>query len=803
MATPRWSLSRAKRKAQTLTVVSTLLSLLLVPIARAENGDKPLLLEVVINGRTTGQVSDFIERHGKLFALRRDLHSLGLVADSDKRDENALVAVAELPGVTIKVDGATQTLQVTASDAALKPAALVSDIHAPAVPVTSSTGGVLNYDLSENRTGDQNALRGLLDGRIFTPYGILATEYLEGIGTNGGGVRLDSSYSYSDPETLRRYMAGDMINGGLTWTRPVRLGGIQIDTNFGIRPDLVTSPTPQIAGTTAVPSTVDILVDDVHQFSREVAPGPFAVSQLPVVNGAGTVTLLMQNALGQQTSQTLPFYATSSLLAPGLASYSAEIGALRQDFGVRSDAYSTPVASATARYGAWRYLSVEAHGEATTRLGMLGSGLIANIANFAIFSAAGAGSDIGNLSGTLLSAGLERTAKRLTLSASIQEATKGFRDVAALGGDPVPRRRIRASASLNFGRFGSLGVAYTVLDQNPQAGIPGMSSLVNATAGTIEPNTVLSNAAPSSHTTLVSGTYTATITRNITAYATGFHDLAHGGSTGLVFGVTIPLGPRRSASVYASSAGGQRDVSEQISQGAPAVGDFGATLLNQNGSESRQFALGEYDASFARFNAGIDRTGSSTSLRAEAAGSVAVADGHAFAANTISDSFAVVDTGLPAVGVYTENRRVGSTDSSGRLLLPSLQAFAENHIGIDPAAVPLDSDLVSAIRTVRPQDRSGVVVKFALNKNNGAIIHLVDAHGGQIPLGSTASLQHGGAAEAIGYDGIAFIRNLQPHNSLLVTLPSGKTCHTAFDFHAKPGSVPDLGRLTCLPEHKR
>ena len=61
------------------------------------------------------------------------------------------------------------------------------------------------------------------------------------------------------------------------------------------------------------------------------------------------------NALGQQVTTTLPFYASSNLLAPGLQTYSAEIGAVRRNWGVVSDDYGPsparpPTAAACRRW---------------------------------------------------------------------------------------------------------------------------------------------------------------------------------------------------------------------------------------------------------------------------------------------------------------------------------------------------------------------------------------------------------------------------------------------------------------------
>jgi outer membrane usher protein len=41
------------------------------------------------------------------------------------------------------------------------------------------------------------------------------------------------------------YRAGDTINGGLAWTRPIRIGGLQAQRNFGLRRFVITPPLPR------------------------------------------------------------------------------------------------------------------------------------------------------------------------------------------------------------------------------------------------------------------------------------------------------------------------------------------------------------------------------------------------------------------------------------------------------------------------------------------------------------------------------------------------------------------------------
>src|SRR6202021_1988287 len=95
-------------------------------------------------------------------------------------------------------------------------------------------------------------------------------------------LRLDSAFTYSDPDALLTARAGDVISGGLAWTRPIRLGGLQLQRDFTLRADLATQPVPVISGSAAVPSTVDVFLNNIKAFSQNIGTGPYQIVNLPM-----------------------------------------------------------------------------------------------------------------------------------------------------------------------------------------------------------------------------------------------------------------------------------------------------------------------------------------------------------------------------------------------------------------------------------------------------------------------------------------------------------------------------------------
>ncbi len=111
-----------------------------------------------------------------------------------------------------------------------------------------------------------------------------------GAATSGSGrntaIRLDTAYSFADVNSLRRYSLGDFITTSLSWTRPLHMEGVQIRSDFSMRPDLVTFPLPLISGSAAVPSTMTILTDGNMAISHaRLTPGPLRFRNSPWYRG--------------------------------------------------------------------------------------------------------------------------------------------------------------------------------------------------------------------------------------------------------------------------------------------------------------------------------------------------------------------------------------------------------------------------------------------------------------------------------------------------------------------------------------
>jgi outer membrane usher protein len=758
----------------------------------AATDSETLLLEVYVNGHPIDKIGEFILRHGKLMARPDELHALGFrLPLSNASETGGLIALSDLPAVTYTIDEVNQVLRVTANDSSLLPTVL--QIYGREEPgshrtIESGTGVTLNYDLAGTFAGSQNGGTGSLDFRAFTPKGIVSSNWLAyaGAASSASGpntaVRLDSTYTYANANTLRRYSLGDFITSGLSWTRPVHLEGAQILSDFSTRPDLVTFPLPSVSGSAAVPSSLTVLMNGNMVASNQVDAGPFQIPQIPVISGAGTISMTVTNALGQQVTVTQPFYASSTLLAPGLQIFALDAGLTRRFWGSYSNIYGKMAGSAIYRRGLTRKFTVEGSVEDTPGAAMEGAGGVFQIGNLGVVNFAAAASSGSGTTSAQYSAGAQRIGIKFSLGASAIIAGRNYRDIAAMNGAAVTRKQLNGNTSLNTKHYGSVGVAYAGLDQDNS------------------PNPIPPGSTTAQHTKVVSANYSLQV-HHMSIYANEFRSFASTGDTnGLQFGITIPFG-RRSAVTVSGASDGSGQV--QVQKSAPQIGDWGYDAYVSAGDSTHEFAQGQYKSHVGLFTAGIDESAGKTAVRLESQGALSFIDKSLFLSNWVYDSFAVVDTSpIPRVHVLQENRDVGRTNSSGRLLVPDMLSFQLNHIAIDPTDIPADATINNDVRVFRPRDLSGVVLKFPIKFSHAALLQLVDEAGVPIPLGSTVTLQATGALAPLGFDGDVYVEDLSLHNVLIIEKTKGQRCTVAFDYKAIPGEIPSIGPLRCQEKPK-
>jgi len=780
----------------------------------AASADAPMQLEVIVNGHPTQLIGAFVLRPDKRIASRRsELEELGINPPGHDAPDT-LIVLDDLPGLAYRYDEATQRIEITAPrDLLVTKRYDLSRRTRPDTPILSGWGAVLNYDLLASSGGGNsswyafNGASATFDGRVFTPYGTLSQGALltSTFSDRFEPLRLNSTFAYSDPETMTTYRAGDTINGGLAWTRPIRIGGLQVDRNFGLRPDLVTIPLPSAAGTAAVPSTADIYINNIKTTSQDVGPGPYVLSNVPAIGGNGTARVVLRDSSGHTTETVLPFYISANLLAPGLFDYSVEAGMPRLSYGTTADTYvAKPVASASGRYGLFDWLTVEGHAEGGAGLINASGGFAARTGAFGVATVAAAASHYGSSTGFQSYLAYETRLWDFTISASSQLAFGTYNDLASVTARLQPSKTVGNPFDVSSFVDLSASVANAVnsqlfLSARPPKALNRITigaPVPFLTRATLATSFVQSIDATGLRQDIVSATL-STGWRDASIFATAFTTLAGEKNTGFMVGVSMPFG--KGANVATSVSGGTAGThinTDAVKPLGVMPGSIGWRVHDSELGTADRAASVAYRSSFARAEVGVAQTGSAVQGTAEVEGAIATLGGGVFFTNRIDDAFAVVETGVAAVPVYYQNRLVAMTDSSGRALIPGLVSYQPNKIAIDTTKLPVDADVSASETVVTPGDGSGVKVDFTVKTDDHpAVVVFQGADGKPLVAGATGQIE-GGESFAVGYDGRAYIKNLSPTNNATITLLEGE-CHATFAYEPHPGEQVVISPVVC------
>ena len=807
-STPREDSLTAQGKGDNLTAGIDASALPRPPVgppsdpALADATETPYYLEVFINGQPTNLIGEFRRLADGGFACRaKELRELGLRPPEGAADDN-LVKLADL-GAQVEYDETAQRISITVDDAhRLRKVYDLKRSVSPQVVAEVSrkdTGLVVNYSLLTSARTDNAFASSSFEGAsanveswIYSPLGTFSgsgfLRYDEF--QNVKAVRLDTAWRYTDLKRSITYRIGDLITSGPNWARPVRMGGAQISRNFALRPDLLTTPLPSLSGTAAVPTTVDVYLNNVKVHTQEVEPGPFTITNIPAISSSGVARLVMRDATGREIEVKKSFYTSSSLLRAGYLEFSASAGLPRLNYGEKSfDYVHTPGGVFSARYGITDRLTVHGHAEASKDLALGGAGLTGVLFDKALLTAAAAVSHSDRGTGYLVYGDLESRIGSFIMKASAQHVFGDYTDLAGISAAAT------GAAGLSRG-------LYTSGDFPRAVDILSVGYALPDIGGSISANFLHTEKADGETTNTLALNYNQRILDDISFYATAFADIRKLDRPSVFVGITIPLGRDRgsvSAGANYDEQGRYRATASYTKPLRQKDNSFGWRARATYGDLKSAQASLAWRSSKGTVRGTVMHLENNTLGQVSADGALIVAGGGMFATNRIHDSFAIVDAGAPGVTVRYENRPIGRTGRDGRLLIPTLRSFDRNKISIDPETLPVDARVPTDKKYVVPADRAGVVVDFGVKPHSdSALVTFVDPAGRPLEVGSEVHLQGAAEPTLVGYDGQAFLEGLSASNTVRIST-SSMTCEATFAFRPKPGEQVTIGPVTCTP----
>lgn len=689
-------------------------------------------------------------------------------------------AIQDVPGISYELNRGLLTLTLVAPANAFQAATVALGAGRMTPPQPSTPGIYLNYDASVSRVqGHTNTYGVFVESVAFNgPDSFVSGAVVTNDGLVRKSFRTETYWRRDLPGTMEALVLGDTTGSGGAWSRPVRYGGIRFARDFSLAPGFITYPMPALQGSAALPSTVDLIINNQKRSNLSVGPGPFSVTNVPVVSGSGEANLVVRDLRGVETVITQKYYSSPRLLAEGLSDFSVDAGKLRRNFGQPDSSYGSGFAAAAYRYGLTPALTGETRVEAQKERKAVGLEAAGLLGTAAVLQGAVAWSRNDNNNDTRSAArsggryllALERSAPQGgNGSIQLEHFDAGFRQFGDLGFESRPRDRTQVQTGVALGGL-SLGASFTRL--TTWEGDNFRLGAINL--GTRIFDSVFFN-----------------------LYASKRLGSGGGWSTGL--NLIMPLEKQRTLVATTSrDNGGRYTTAVQASQSAPVGQGWGWRVRASDQANQRAQAGALLNSDVGQFQAEANSGSGTNALRFGANGSVGWLTGLPFATRSIGHgAFAVVKVAdLADVPVYRSNQITTTTNGNGLALVTGLLPFQANKLSIDPDEVPFNMDIQGVEEMVTPYARSGVVVNFPVRRMRNALVVINQADGTPVPAGAVVTLLPGSAAFVIGKRGEAYLTGLNDSNQLQVKWTDG-ACELTVAMDPVTASEPRIGPLTC------
>lgn len=604
-----------------------------------------------------------VDKEGHYWIFPDDASALGLNT-SKLNTVNGLVDLSKIGKVS--VDPVSNTLKVATKPKLMPLTTIDLANRSMFIKPSSPEGSYLNYDIrgeQVNGVTNSHSLAALFEANTFVKNG-LRLNYQGLVRTSQTPQRVSANVSKEDADTAITWSLGDAYSRPGTGIAPVRFIGAQYRKDFSLQPGFITSPTFNVAGVAAAPTTVDVLVGGQKARSIQVPAGPFDITNLQPTVGASVAQIIMRDAFGQQQVMNSPVLGNPSLLKVGIDDYAIQGGVIRTTL----QHTESPFVSGFYRRGINSTFTLEGNAEASES-----GSTLPNVSHAGVNAAVA--TRYGNLSlggrvgsGSSASVGYQnawyRNGWNVSLNSAVAYASADYRQMG--GGSVAPlTKTIQSTVQHERISFNSL--------------FTQSNGLSLASLGLIY-SPVLPNAITwSASAILLSGTTnTATLAVFASIPLDGFAPLSkrsHQQTAGI----------SQTGNQFQASTDYLNRPTESFGTSYRAHGETSPTLGRLEGYADHRAFEADFGASFSSIN---QTQNNQTGLRAYARGSV-VKDGDFIGPTRWIDSgYAVVEAGTPDAVVLVNGTPNAKTNANGFAVASGFEPFQKTSIRLSPETIP-------------------------------------------------------------------------------------------------------------------
>jgi outer membrane usher protein len=640
-------------------------------------------------------------------------------------------------------------------------------------PENNNKGAFTNYQLYATQTKTDDSFSGVLDVTGFNKLGSLTAGALVNKDSREANIIRTSTYYQKDlPDKMQSFVIGDTVNSDGNWSRSANYFGVRWSRNFSTQPGYIYTPNPIISGSAALPSVVDVYVNNQKTFSQKINPGPFDITHLPVPgNGAGQVNLVVKDILGNEQIITKNFYQSPILLAKGENDFSLESGFLRKNYGTKSNDYQDGFAAGTYVHGLTNSITARGRFELQQDRQAAGGDVALTLGNFALVQASVASSNDGvRGTGNQYGANIENIGQFLKTSIGVKKFDKEFSQFASSAEETKPKTRTNAFVSFP---------------------IPFINN--NVSLGYISQTNWDSDPFKSAY---ISSGYALPYGANISLSYNKRLDAANNWGASVVF--TLPLGDYNTRFDHTIDPSGKITDSYSLSTNVPAGPGMGWSVINEDLKKNVKTNV-TLNSNTAQYTGQINvQDGITTGKRLGVNGTLGVLDKEVFASrNVYNSSFAVVKTeGLKDIKIYNQNNMVAITNKKGTAAFP-IRPYEKNKIEIKDNEIPLEATAEVLEMNPVTYARSGVLVKFPIQMSKNALVRIHLPNDTPIPAGATVTMASSKENYIAGRNGEVYLTNLSQKNQLTVSWLENR-CELNLEIDIAQQQEQVIGPIKCV-----
>jgi outer membrane usher protein len=681
----------------------------------------------------------------------------------------AYVSLASYSGLIVKVDVARQEVDITCPVDTFTTSRLQVQPSESAPVTDAQSAYFLNYAFhAAAGAATQSSVNGLFDLGLSERSGgsLSASAFASDLPNLAHIVRLDTTWEIDDPDKHQSIHIGDFFTQPRSLGIPVRFAGVSFGTDFSTDPQFITFPTPSIDGSAALPSTVDVFLNNYQASSNSVPAGPYDIGSIPAVNGMNQAQVIVRDITGSEHVVSLSYYSSSALLKPGLSDYDVQAGAERLNYGVSSASYGPSFFSGTWRQGITDHLTAESHLESMGAARDFGEDLTTLLNDSGTLSVGLQHSIAPGGGGNQTQVGYDYRGSVFNAFAQLQTADQNYWELGYAASTARPKRLLQSGVGFELGRN---ELSFTDIERSTWDGAIQRVSLVTLSRGLHDGSVSVSYAPPAFGRP-------GTVTANL----------------------LTTLGPSDTAIVSTGVQGGTVSKDLAFQSGLPANGiGTSFNFQEQTADVDSYFIQANRQTQSTDASLGLSDTDDRMSVAADLSGALVSIDGSASASRQVQGSYGIVSIpGYPGVGVLLNNQPVGTTDRHGDLVVNSLNPYTSSLITLDPDSLPISANIETAGIAVVPSRGGAVAIRFATQQAGGIRLTIVDQSGVPLPPGSVVK-DAGSVTWPVADDGAAYLAGIDPGRQTLTALYGANRCQFTVAVPDDIADLPDLGTFVC------